>query len=142
MATDFVHGKDTYVSLDAVDISEWTNSSEFSEKAETHNVTMYGGPKYADGRKPNVYSGGLVDATFKASGVYDATATTGTSVLRPLLGTTVELIRRPLGTGTGKPEQTVDVLLTDVTITSPVADMVTWSIEGQCSGVIAETSQA
>ena len=140
---DFAHGKDTVIMIDAADISEWTNTSEFSRKAETHNVTVYGGPKYGDGRKPNVYKGGLVDATFKCGGVFDQTEATGTAAtLDDLEGQTVVLKRRPLGTGAGKPEQTVTMIVTDVTQTSPVADMVTWSLEAQCSGTIVTTDQA
>lgn len=142
MATDFVHGRDTEISINGVDISEWCNTSEISRKGETHNVTMYGSPNYADGRKPNVYHGGNVDATFKCGGVYDRTETTGTAELDELEGTKVVLIRKPQGTGTGKPTQTVDMIVTDYTETSPVADMVTWQLEGQLSGPIAKTAQA
>lgn len=138
----WAHGKDTYVSIDGKDISKWTNTSELGKKAETHNVTMYGTTAYADGRKPNEYYGGLVDATFKAGGVYDTTTSTGTAAIKSIEGKLVALIRRPLGTGTGKPEQTVQIIVTSYTESNPVADMVTWQLEAQCSGVISESTQA
>lgn len=73
----------------------------------------------------------------------DSTATTGPrAVLQPIVGTVVELIRRPEGTGTGKPEETVDVLITKYTETNPVDDMIKWAVEGQCSDDIATTTQA
>lgn len=139
----WVHGKETRIKIDANDLSAYANSSELGRKAETHNVTTYGSENYTDGAKPNVYHGGLVDATGKVSGIYDNTAATGPgAVLRPLRGKTVVLTRMTEGIGTGKPQEVVDIIVTDYTETSPVADMVTWSCEFQCSGVIDETPQA
>lgn len=139
----FVHGKETRISIDAKDLSAFANSSELSRKGETHNVTTYGSPNYPDGRKPSVYHGGIVDATGKVSGVYDNTAATGpAAVLKPLVGKTVVLQRQIEGLGVGKPQEVVDIIVGDYTETAPVADMVTWSCEFQCSGVIDETPQA
>ena len=140
---DFAHGKDTYISVNGKDISAFCNSSEFGRKAQTHNVTMYGSPAYADGRKAGQFKGGIVDAEGKCSGVYDKTVTTGTrAVFADLVGKNVPLIRRPEGTGTGRPEESVEIVVTDYTETNPVADMVAWSCDFQCSGVVAVTTQA
>jgi hypothetical protein len=131
----FVHGKNTYISLDAKDLSAYTNTSELSRSADSHDVTTYG-------KNSHVYQGGLLDGKASMGGIYDSTALTGPrAVIEPLIGTTVELIRRPEGTGTGKPEDTVDVLVVGYVETNPVADMVTWSCELQCSDDIATTVQ-
>lgn len=142
MAEDWLHGSRTKLSIDGEDISGWTNTSELGRSGETHNVTMYGSPEYPDGRKANEYTGGNVDASFKCGGVYDRTATTGTAMLRGLEAQKVELVRQPEGIGTGKPTQTVDIIVTSYVETAPIADMVTWQLEAQCSGLIAETAQA
>lgn len=139
---DWAHGKDTRLTIGAIDVSDFANTSELGRKGETHNVTVYGSASYPDGRKPNEYHPGLVDATFKCGGVYDMTEGTGTAALKGTVGTKTTLVRQALGTGTGKPTETVDIIVTDYTETSPVADMVTWQLEAQCSGVIAETAQA
>lgn len=132
----FVHGKNTYISINAKDLSTYTKSSELERSADSHDNTTYG-------KNSHVYGGGLLDASFKAEGVYDSTASTGPrAVLQPIVGTVVELIRRPEGTGTGKPEETVDVLITKYTETNPVDDMIKWAVEGQCSDDIATTTQA
>lgn len=139
----WVHGKETRIKIDSKDLSAFANSSELGRKAETHNVTTYGSANYADGSKPNVYVGGLLDASGKVSGIYDNTVSTGPgAVLRALRGKTVKLTRQVEGVGTGKPQELVDIIVTDYTETAPVADMVTWSCEFQCSGVIDETPQA
>lgn len=38
----FVHGKDTFISLNGSDLSTYTNTSELSRSADRHDVTTYG----------------------------------------------------------------------------------------------------
>jgi hypothetical protein len=132
----FQHGKNTYVSVGGDDISTWTNTSELTRGAQSHDLTMYGATS-------EVHGGGLKNGKFTAGGRYDNTAGTGTAaVLGPLVGTTVEIVRRVEGTGTGKPESTFDGLLVSYVETSPVADYVAWSAEFTVSGDIDDTPQA
>ena len=131
----FQHGKDTYVSLAAADVSPYTNTSTYSEKADKHDVTAYG-------KDAHCYAGGLKDGTFTLGGIYDNTAAGPHDVIRPLLGTVVELVRRPEGTGSGLPQETVDVLVESYVETDPVADMISWSCECQLSDDVVEANQA
>lgn len=132
----FVHGKNTYVSLNAVNLSAYTNSSEFARTADSHDVTCYG-------KDDHVKAGGLGDGTFKMSGIYDNTAVSGPrAAIEPLIGTVVQLIRRPEGTGSGKPQDVVNVLVVGFTETSPVADMVSWSCDMELSDSVNSTAQA
>lgn len=131
----FVHGKDTYISLNAVNLSTFVDSSELNRSADSHDVTTYG-------QSGHVYFGGLTDGKATMSGTYDNTAGTGPrAVIRPLLGTTTQLIRRVEGTGAGKPQDTATVLVTGYVETNPVADMVKWSCEMQISGAVTSTTQ-
>lgn len=132
----FVHGKDTFVSLDGNDLSQYTNTSEISKEADNHDVTAYGAGAHN-------YQGGLKDGTASMGGTYDNTAGTGPrAVIDPLLAQKVVFIRRPEGTGAGKPQDQVDVVVTSYVETSPVADMVTWTVELQLSSVVNTTPQA
>jgi len=132
----FIHGKDTFVSLDGNDLSAYTTSSEISRTADSHDVTTYG-------QTAHVYEGGLLDGTGKMEGVYNSTAGTGPrAVINPLIGTSVTWIRRPEGTGAGLPQDSVTVLVTGYTETNPVADMVTWAADLQLSGAVDSTAQA
>lgn len=132
----FQHGKDTYLSVGGDVITAWTNTSELTRGAQSHDLTMYG-------NNSEVHGGGLINGKFTCGGRYDNAAGTGPhSVLNPLIGTVVEIIRRPEGTGTGKPEQTFDGLLVSYVETNPVADYVAWSAEFTVSGDVAETTQA
>lgn len=131
----FVHGKDTYVSLSAVDLSTFCDNVAFNRSADSHDVTTFG-------KDSHVFAGGLLNGTATITGKYDNTATTGPrAAVQPLLGTVVELIYRPEGTGAGKPEETVDALVTAYEQTNPVADMVTFSITLQLSDDVTSSAQ-
>ena len=122
--------------IDAKDLSAFSNSFTFSRSADTHDVTTFG-------KNSKVYAPGLKDGTGKIEGIYDSTAVTGPgAVLRPLVGAAaVELVYKPEGTGSGKPTATVDVLVTTYDEDAPVADMITFSAELQLSDDIADTTQ-
>lgn len=131
----FIHGKGTVISLNGADLSAFVNESDLTRTSDSHDVTTYG-------KNSHVYQGGLLDGTASVSGIYDNTAVTGPrAVIEPLIGTVVELIRRPEGTGSGKPQDVVDVLVTSYQESSPVADMVTWTCELQCSDEVDSTPQ-
>lgn len=130
----FVHSKDTYVSLGGDDLSAFTNSTTYNRSADSHDVTTYG-------KNSKVYAGGLKDGTVTIGGTYDSSATGPRAIIAPLLGTTVVFVFRPEGTGAGKPEDTVDVLVTAYNESSPVADMVQWTAELQMSDDVVSAAQ-
>jgi hypothetical protein len=131
----FVHGRLTAVLIGANDMSQYSNSVEFARSADTHDVTTFG---VAD----KVYRGGLRDGEVSIEGFYDTTATTGPSdVFVPLLGTTAVLKYRPEGTGAALPESEVTIVVKEYAETSPVGDMVTWSVSAQMSGAVDVTAQ-
>lgn len=133
----FVHGKDTFVSIDGDNLSTFTTNVQFNRSSDSHDVTTFG-------KGSKVYQAGLGDGTTTIQGIYDNTAVTGPgAILRPLVGgAAVELIYREEGTGSGKPESKVDVIVTAYEQTSPVADMVTWSVTLQHSSDIDDTPQS
>lgn len=132
----FVHGKDTVFILDGDDISAYTTTSSFEREADEHDVTTYG-------KDDHVFAGGLGKGAASASGLYDNTAGTGPrAVIEPLIGSVVTLVRRPEGTGTGKPQDSVNVLVKKYTETNPVADMVTWAVDLTLSDAVTSTTQA
>lgn len=132
----FIHGKNTFVSLDGDDLSAFATSSEFGRTGDSHDVTTFG-------QDAHVYQGGLLDGTATIEGVYDNTTGTGPrAVIEPLIGTVVTLIRQPEGTGSSLPQDSVSVLVTGYTETNPVADMVTWKVDLQLSGDVDSTAQA
>lgn len=133
----FVHGKGVAVSIDGDSLGAFSNSVEFSREADTHDVTTFG-------KNSKVYAPGLKDSSGTIEGVYDSTAGTGPgAVLRPLVGAAaVELVYRPEGAGTGKPDVTVDVLVTSYEESAPVADMITFTAELQGTDDVADSTQS
>jgi hypothetical protein len=131
----FVHGKNTFISLNGVDLSTFVNKSDLDRGADEHDVTTYG-------KSAHVVAGGLLNGKASMEGIYDNTAGTGPrAVIRPLIGTVVALIRRPEGTGTGKPQDSVSVHVKSYKETNPVADMVTWACELTLSDTVTSTVQ-
>jgi hypothetical protein len=133
--TVYNHGRLTVIKLDGDDLSEWTDTSELDREAGSHQVTAYGATAHN-------YEGGLLDGKATMSGTYGSAAGGPRATIRPLLGTKVTLIRQPEGTGSGKPQDSVTVLVLRYVETNPVADMIKWSCEMQMSSAVDSTAQS
>jgi hypothetical protein len=135
MAT--AHGKLTVITIAAKDISPYTKNSSLERNAKTHDVTGY-----APTGDATIYSGGLRDAKFTCSGVYDNTALVGPRiVLVGQEGNSLAIVRKVEGTGTGKPQEAFNAILEKYVETNPNDDMVTWSADFQVTGPITVTAQ-
>jgi len=131
----FVHGKNTFISLNGVNLSTFVDTSDLDLDSDEHDVTTYG-------KNSHVVQGGLLGGKATMGGTYDNTAGTGPrAVIKPLRGTVVTLIRRPEGTGAGKPQDSVAVLVKNYKETNPVADMVKWTCEMTLSDDVTSTTQ-
>jgi len=131
----FIHGKNTFISLNGADLSPYVDTSDLKRGSDEHDLTTYG-------KSAHVVGGGLLNGSGSMSGIYDNTAGTGPrAVIRPLIGTTVTLIRRPEGTGVGKPQDSGTVLVKSYVETNPVADYVKWSCEMTLSDTVTSTTQ-
>ena len=132
----FIHGKGATITIDGDALTAYANNITFPRSADSHDVTTFGATAKA-------YQAGLKDATVTVEGIYDDGATGPEAILRPLVGAAaVALVYRPEGAGTGKPESTVNVIVTSYEETAPVADMITWSCELQCTGAITDATQS
>lgn len=132
-----VHSKNTVVTVDADDLSAYTNTSQFNPTTDEHDVTTYG----QDG---HVFAGGLTNGQFTMGGFYDSTASTGPrAVLQPIqaAGTAVTVVRRPQGTGAGLPQDSFSGLLTSYTESAPVADYQAWQATFRVSGDVNSAAQ-
>jgi hypothetical protein len=129
-----VHTKSTYWSINAVDISTYCNASDFERGADEHDVTCYGVDDH-------VVAGGLGNGKTTIGGLYDTAAGGPRATIEPLIGTVVALVHRPAGTGTGKPQDTVNVLVKNYKESAPVADYVRWSADLTHSGAVTTANQ-
>jgi hypothetical protein len=134
----FIHGKGTVVKLDAVDLSAYIKTSEFSQENDEHDVTTYGNDAHR-------VRSGLTGGKFTMSGWYDSTAVSGPRAkINALIqaGANVTLIRQPEGAGTALPQDEVEVMVKSYAETSPVDDIVAWSCECTLSGTVDSTPQS
>lgn len=130
----FSHGRNTFISLNGVNLSAYVTTSQIEKTGDKHDVTVYGASNHA-------YQGGLLDGTATMSGIYDNTAGGPRATILALIGTTCTLLRRPDGTGTGRAQDSVTVFVEKYNETNPVADMVTWSCDLQLAGAVTTTAQ-
>jgi hypothetical protein len=129
------HGKNTIITVVTKDISPYTKNSQIERAAATHNTTGYG-------VDDELYAGGLRNSKFTCSGVYDNTVLVGPSiVMGGVVGSTLAIIRKVEGTGTGKPQQAFNAVLEKFVESNPHDDMVTWSADFQITGPVTLTTQ-
>ena len=131
----FVHGKSTNFSLDDTggtsrDLSDTLTSVDFPETIDTAETTAFGATSKS-------YIVGLRDATISVSGLWDAT------VDGYIIGTepaTRTFIFGPAGSTGGNIKYTGECILTNYAVSNPVGDVVTYSIDLQCTGGVTRTT--
>lgn len=129
------HGRFTQVSVDGDDLTAMTNTSTLTRGGDEHDLTTYG-------HDDQVVDGGLGKQGFTMGGWYETgSSATPRATLEPAVMTVVEIIRKPEGTGAGKPTQTFDALVKSYVETNPVNDFIQWSAEFTVSDGIVDTTQ-
>jgi hypothetical protein len=132
----FVAAKDAYLSVNGVNISQFLNSIESNRKVDSIDTTTFG-------NSGHTYQGGLTDGTLSCAGLYDDTASGPKAVLEPLMqgGQLVPGVYRPEGTGSGRPQQTCNVLVSTYVESSALNDMIKFTTELQISGTVTNADQ-
>ncbi len=131
----FVHGKSTNFSLDDTggtsrDLSDTLTSVDFPETIDTAETTAFGSTSKS-------YIVGLRDATISVSGLWDAT------IDGYIIGTepaTRTFIFGPAGSTSGYVKYTGECVLTNYSVSNPVGDVVTYSLDLQCTGGVTRTT--
>lgn len=130
-----IHGKVGAILVNAKDVSPFTNSIAWDTSADTSDVTTFGATGHT-------YFGGLTDGKVALKGLYDNTVSVGPrAAVQASLGATVAFVYKPEGTGTGKPQSTVQVVVNSYKESVPVADMITWEAELTISGAVTTITQ-
>lgn len=130
-------GKLTNVTVATKDISPYVKTSQLERNAGTSNTTGYAPTGDAE-----TYAGLLRNAKFTMSGVYDNTVSVGPRlVLLNMEGTSMAIVRKVEGTGTGKPSEAFNAILEKYVESNPHDDMVTWSADFQVTGPVTSTTQ-
>lgn len=127
--------KNVVVLINGTDISQYCDSGEPHVKSDIIDKTTFG-------KDAHVKEGTLLDSNASLGGVYDTSLVSGPrAILKPLVGQTVPFIWRPEGTGAGKPQDVVNVVVGEYVETAPVADIVRWTCSLDGSDSINSTPQ-
>lgn len=127
--------KNLVVLINGTDISQYCDSNEHHVKPDIIDKTTYG-------KDAHVKEGTLLDGNGALGGIYDTSVVAGPrAILEALVGQTVTYIRRVEGTGAGKPQNLVSVVVGEYVETAPVADIVRWTCALEYSDSVNNTAQ-
>ena len=127
----FVHGKSTDFALDDAggtsrNLSNTLTSVDFPETISTGLTTAFGSSN-------DSYVVGIKNTTISVSGIWDATVDgylTGTETASR------SFIYGPAGSTGGNVKYTGEAILTNYSISNPVGDVVTFSVDLQVTGAV------
>ncbi len=127
----FVHGKNAQFELEGTNLSDTLNEISLPREIETAETTAFG-------TQDKTYIVGLSDATVSLSGMFDATADSAISAIISNLKSgsiaSASFTYGPSGSAGGAPKFTGEALVTSYELSSPVGDVVTYSLELQVTG--------
>lgn len=126
----FVHGKSTDFEIDDTsgtsrNISNTVTNVDFPETIDTAETTAFGSTSKS-------YIVGLRDATISVSGIWDATV--DGYVRGGAEPASRSFIFGPAGSTAGNVKYTGEAIVTNYSISNPVGDVVTYSLDLQVTG--------
>jgi hypothetical protein len=132
----FISGENTVITINATDISAFTNSTDFTDTTEVYDSTCYGSTR-------KTKKAGIGDGTITISGVHDDAAGGPRTVLKALKAAraAVTFVFRPEGTGSGLAQSSVSVIVSSYKDSDPVAGLITWEAQLDMTGALTETDQ-
>jgi len=128
----FVHGKSTDFALDDTggtsrNLSNVLTSVDFPETIDTAETTAFGSTAKS-------YIVGLTDSTLSISGIWDATV--DGYIAGGAEPASRSFIYGPAGSTAGNVKYTGEAIVTSYSISNPVGDVVTFSLDLQVTGSI------
>lgn len=134
---NFKHGKNAQFELAGTNLSTTLNEISLPREIETAETTAFGD-------QDKTYIVGLSDATVSLSGMFDATTNTAINAVISNLKSgsiaSASFTYGPSGSAASSPKFTGLALVTSYEISSPVGDMITYSLELQCTGAVTGTT--
>lgn len=138
----FKHGKNTIIQLDnaagsLANLSAYCDEVGFPRETEAAETTTFGS-------QDKTYIVGLSDATISLSGKFDPTMDAHAEQARAALAsgsiTSLSYEYSPTGSASGMPKYAGEALITSYEVSSPVGDVVTFSLELQSTGTVTRTT--
>jgi len=133
----FVHGKNAQLELEGTNLSNTLNEISMPREIETAETTAFGD-------QDKTYITGLSDATVSLSGMFDATTDSAIATIITNLKSgsiaSASFTYGPSGSASSNPKFTGEALVTSYEISSPVADVITYSLELQVTGGVTAST--
>ena len=132
----FIHGKDTYFSIDGTNISTFLDSVEPSFSTDEADTTTFG-------NESKTFILGLSEASFSLSGNFDGTDTTGIDDILWAIyeaKAAVNFEYGPGGNATGAVKYSGSCYITGYDPSTPVGDKVTFSATVRVTGDVVRGS--
>jgi len=133
----FKHGKNAQFELAGTNLSTTLNEISLPREIETAETTAFGD-------QDKTYIVGLSDATVSLSGMFEATKNTAINTIISNLKSgsiaSASFTYGPTGSASAAPKFTGEALVTSYEISSPVGDIITYSLELQCTGAVTGTT--
>ena len=131
----FAHGKSTDFAIDDTggssrNISDTLTDVSFPQTIDTAETTAFGSSNKS-------YIVGLKDTTISVSGIWDATVDGYISGTEPASRT---FIYGPAGSTSGNVKYTGEAIMTNYSVSNPVGDVVTFSMDLQVTGAVTRTT--
>ena len=127
----FAHGKSTDFAIDDTggssrNISNTLTDVSFPQTIDTAETTAFGSSNKS-------YIVGLKDGSFSVSGIWDATVDGYLSGTEPA---SRSFIYGPAGSTGGNVKYTGEAIMTNYSVSNPVGDVVTYSLDLQITGAV------
>jgi hypothetical protein len=127
----FAHGKSTDFALDDTggtsrNIADTLTDVSFPQTIDTAETTAFGSSNKS-------YIVGLKDGSFSVSGIWDATVDGYISGTEPA---SRSFIYGPAGSTGGNVKYTGECIMTNYSVSNPVGDVVTYSLDLQITGAV------
>ena len=127
----FAHGKSTDFALDDTggssrNISNTLTDVSFPQTIDTAETTAFGSSNKS-------YIVGLKDGSFSVSGIWDAT---GDGYLSATAPASRSFLYGPAGSTGGNVKYTGEAIMTNYSVSNPVGDVVTYSLDLQITGAV------
>ena len=131
----FAHGKSTDFAVDDTggtsrNISDTLTDVSFPQTIDTAETTAFGSSNKS-------YIVGLKDTTISVSGIWDATVDGYISGTEPA---SRSFIYGPAGTTSGNVKYTGEAIMTNYSVSNPVGDVVTFTMDLQVTGAVTRTT--
>jgi hypothetical protein len=123
----FIHGKNTFISVNGIDISDYSNETGFPRTKDTSETTTFN----KDGK---TYIPGLKDSKLSLKGPFDPALDDVISAAYDS-DALIPFVYGPAGNGTGSIRYTGNMIVTSYEGGGPVSDAEEWSAELQISDV-------